>query len=78
MQISFNGFKHAKTIRKILTVAGILGLLAFAGMILFVSWLLLGFLRSPQLTQYVGMDVTPFLQAMPVLIFTGLVRWASC
>jgi ABC-2 type transport system permease protein len=70
--ITINGFKHAKTIRKILTIVAVLGLLAFAGMILFVSWILLGFLRSPQLTQYVGMDVTPFLQAMPVLIFTAL------
>lgn len=70
--ITINGFKHAKPIRKVLTGVAVLGLLAFAGMILFVSWILLGFLRSPQLTQYVGMDVTPFLQAMPVLIFTAL------
>jgi ABC-2 type transport system permease protein len=70
--ISLNGFKHAKLIRKILTVVAVLGLLAFAGIILFVSWILLNFLRSPELTQYVGTDVTPFLQAVPVLIFTGL------
>jgi ABC-2 type transport system permease protein len=70
--ITFNGFKHARLIRKILTGVAALGLLAFAGMILFVSWILLDFLRSPQLTQYVGTDVTPFLQAVPVLIFTGL------
>jgi len=72
LQISLNGFKHTRTIRKILTIVAVIGLLAFAGMILFLSWLLLNFLRSPQLTQYVGMDVTPFLQAMPVLIFTAL------
>jgi hypothetical protein len=72
LQISFNSFKHARTIRKVLTFVAVFGLLAFAGMILWLSWLLLDFLRSPQLTQYVGMDVTPFLQAMPVLIFTGL------
>ncbi len=70
--ITFNGFKHAKLIRKILTIVAVLGLLAFAGMILFVSWLLLDFLRSPKLTQYVGIDVTPFLQTVPVLIFTAL------
>ncbi len=70
--ISFNGFKHAKLIRKILTCVAILGLLAFAGMILFLSWILLDFLHSPELTKYVGTDVTPFLQAVPVLIFTGL------
>jgi hypothetical protein len=72
LQISFNGFKHARTIRKILTIVAGFGLLAFTGMVSFVSWLLLDFLRSPQLTQYVGMDVTPFLQAMPVLILTAL------
>jgi ABC-2 type transport system permease protein len=72
LQITINGFKHSKTSRKILTIVAGFGLLAFAGMILFLSWLLLDFLRSPQLIQYVGMDVTLFLQAMPVLIFTGL------
>jgi ABC-2 type transport system permease protein len=70
--ISLNSFKHARPIRKVLTIVAILGLLAFAGGILFLSWLLLNFLRSPQLTQYVGMDVTPFLQATPVVIFTAL------
>jgi ABC-2 type transport system permease protein len=70
--LSFNGFKHSRTIRKVLTIVAILGLLALAGVILFLSWLLLNFLRSPQLKQYVGLDVTPFLQAMPVLIFTAL------
>ena len=70
--ISLNSFKHARPIRKVLTIVAILGLLAFAGGILFLSWLLLNFLRSPQLTQYVGRDVTPFLQATPVVIFTAL------
>jgi ABC-2 type transport system permease protein len=70
--ISWNTFKHAKTIRKILTVVGVLGVLAFAGFIFFLSWMLLNFLRSPQLTQYAGIDVAPFLQAVPVLIFAAL------
>jgi ABC-2 type transport system permease protein len=70
--LSFNGFKHSKPIRKVLTIVAVLGLLALAGVILFVSWLLLNFLRSPELKQYVGLDVTPFLQAMPVLLFTAL------
>jgi len=72
LQISFNGFKHASTIRKILTIVAGFGLLVFAGTILFLSWILLDFLRSPELRQYLGMDVSPFLQAMPVLIFTSL------
>jgi ABC-2 type transport system permease protein len=72
LQITLNGFKHAKIGRKILTIVAVLGLLAFAGFIFFLSWTLLNFLRSPQLAQYAGMDVTPFLQAVPVLVFTGL------
>jgi ABC-2 type transport system permease protein len=70
--ISVNSFRHSKTINKVLTVLGLLALLGVAGVIFWLSWLLLGFLRSPALKQVVGMDPTPFLQAVPVLIFTGL------
>jgi ABC-2 type transport system permease protein len=70
--ISFNGFKHAKTIKKILTIVAGIGLLVFAGLILFLSVLLLNFLNSPQLKQYAGLDITPFLHVVPVLIFAGL------
>jgi hypothetical protein len=71
-RISVNSFRHSKTIKKVLTVLGLLALLGVAGVIFWLSWLLLGFLRSPLLKQYVGMDPTPFLQAVPVLILTGL------
>jgi ABC-2 type transport system permease protein len=71
-RLTINGFKHTKTGRKILTILGYLGLLAFAVGICYLSWLLLGFLRSPKLAQYVGLDVTPFLQTMPALIFASL------
>jgi ABC-2 type transport system permease protein len=70
--LAVNGFKHAKTIRKILTIVGIVALLGLAAGIFVVSWLLLGFLHSPKLTQYVGLDVTPFLQAVPVLVLAAL------
>jgi hypothetical protein len=72
LQISLNGFKHSKRGRKVLIIFGYLSLLALVGGIMFLSWLLLGFLRSPQLMQYVGVDVAPFLQVVPVLLFTGL------
>ena len=72
IRLSINGFKHAKTGKKVLIVIGYLALLAFGVGICVLSWLLLGFLHSPQLKQYVGLDVTPFLQAMPVLIFAAL------
>ena len=72
IRLSINGFKHARTIRKILTITGYLVLLGVAVGLCYGSWLLLGFLRSPQLNQYVGLDVSPFLQAVPVLILTIL------
>ena len=71
-RLTINGFKHAKSGKKILIILAYLGLLTFAGGICYLSWLLLGFLRSPTLAQYVGLDVTPFLQAMPALIFAAL------
>jgi hypothetical protein len=70
--ISLNGLRHAKTGRKVLSVVGILAVLAFAGFIFFMSTLVLGFLRSPDLTQYVGIDAAPLLQAVPVLILSAM------
>jgi ABC-2 type transport system permease protein len=70
--ITWNSFKHAKVVRKIFTVIGYLLLLAFGIGICIGSWLLLKFLRSPQLVQYTGVDVGPFLQSVPILIFTLL------
>jgi ABC-2 type transport system permease protein len=70
--LSWNSFKHARTRRKIFTIIAVLGVLAFAGFIFFLSWLLLGFLHSPKLTQYVGFDVAPFLRTVPVLVFAAL------
>jgi ABC-2 type transport system permease protein len=70
--LSWNAFKHAKTRRKIGTIVLVVLALAFTGFIFFLSWLLLGFLRSSKLTQYVGFNVAPFLQTVPVLVFTLL------
>jgi ABC-2 type transport system permease protein len=70
--IGWNTFKHAKIGRKIFTVFAYLMLLGFGAGICVISWLLLKFLRSPSLQQYVGLDVSSFLQAMPVLIFALL------
>ncbi|MBN2387600.1 MAG: hypothetical protein JXB85_11320 [Anaerolineales bacterium] len=72
VRISWNSFRHAKTSRKIGTIFITLLLVAFAGFIFFLSWLLLGFLRSPNLTQYVGLDATRLLESMPVLILAAL------
>ncbi len=72
LRITANSFKHAKTGRKILTIVAYLGLLIFAGGIFFVSWLLLGFLRSPTLAQIMPIDPAVFLQTVPVVIMAGL------
>jgi len=69
-RISFNGFRHAKRRVKIFTVLGIVAVLAFAALIFWLSGLLLGFLQSPYLIQYAGINAAPFLDAAPVLIFT--------
>jgi ABC-2 type transport system permease protein len=40
------------------------------GLAFYLSWLFLGFLRSPSLAEVVG-DVTPFLESVPVLVVTA-------
>jgi hypothetical protein len=72
VRISWNSFRHARTGRKIGTIVVTLLLLAFAGFTFFLSWLLLGFLRSPQLSTYLPVDTKPFLETVPVLILSGL------
>ncbi|HAE60158.1 MAG TPA: hypothetical protein DCG54_11825, partial [Anaerolineae bacterium] len=71
-QINFNSFKHAKKSRKFWTIIGLVGLLVFIGFIFWLSFLLLGFLRSPELTKYVGLEILPFLQAIPTLVFIAM------
>lgn len=72
VQLSINSFRHSRLRTKLVTIVGVLGLLALAGFIFFVSWLLLGFLRSPDLGRYTGIDSRQLLEAMPQLILTGL------
>ena len=71
-RININSFKHAKLRTKILNIIGVIALLGFVGLVFWASWMLLGFLRSPQLVKYTGFDVSPFLDAVPVLIFTTM------
>ncbi len=72
LRLSLNSFKHARTVKKVFIVLGYVGLLAFAAGLCIGSWLLLDFLRSPELSQYAGLDATAFVQSVPVLIFTAL------
>jgi hypothetical protein len=72
VQISLNSFRHAKTSHKVMIIITALLVLGFVGFAFFMSTLFLGFLRSPDLIQYVGIDAAPLLQAIPVLILSAM------
>lgn len=72
VRIAWNSFRHARARRKIGTIIVALGLLVFAGFIFFMSWLLLRFLHSPHLTEFLPIDPALFLETVPVLILAGL------
>jgi len=69
--ILLSGFRRAKTTRKIGIIFVGLLVLVFLAFVLFLSWVLLQFVRSPEFTRLVG-DATPFLQSIPVLILAGV------
>ena len=69
-RINFNSFRRGKFRTKFFTVFGLVALLALAGVLFWLSWMLLGFLRSPQLVKYTGVDSAPFLDSIPVAVFT--------
>jgi ABC-2 type transport system permease protein len=69
--ITWNSFRHAKLAAKVGRVFGMLLLAVFGGFLLWISWLLLSYLTSPDLAQYTG-DLTGILEAVPVLILAGL------
>ena len=71
-RINLNSFKHAKTRTKVFTIVGIVAVLAFAGFIFWLSWMLLGYVSSPKLVIYTGINAGPLMDAMPVTIFTGM------
>jgi hypothetical protein len=65
-----SSFRHANRRRKLgIIVLGLL-FLGFLGFVFFISWVLLRFLRSPELVQYVG-DLRPLLDSVPVLLLGG-------
>ncbi len=72
LRITYNGFRHAKLRRKIGIVIVWLLLLGFGIFLLVMSQVLLSFMRSPDLLNYVGLDVKPILNAIPALILSGL------
>ncbi len=72
IRLSINSFRHSRLRAKVFSILGLLGLLALAGGVFFLSRLLLGFLRSPEAKPYIPIDISALLQSMPQLIMTGL------
>jgi ABC-2 type transport system permease protein len=68
--LALSSFRHANKRHKFGII--FLGLLfiGFLGFIFFLSWVLLRFLRSPELALYVG-DLQPLLDSVPVLLLGG-------
>jgi ABC-2 type transport system permease protein len=72
IRITVNGIRHAKGRARVGAVILALLTAVFAGVLLLMSWLLLGFLRSPELAASLATDAGPVLAAIPVLVLTGL------
>ena len=68
--ILISEFRRAKLRRKIGMI--FLGLLAIAGLVFafVLSWLLLRFMRSPELAQFMG-NTQPLLESMPTLVISA-------
>ena len=69
LAILINGFRRAKLRARIGYLAAGIGLLVFAGFILFLSITLLNFMHSPQLAHYIG-NTAPFLESIPAVILS--------
>ncbi len=72
LRITYNAFRHAKLRRKIGTIVLWLVILGFGVGILIFSRFLLGLMRDPKIVQYIGVDVEPFLSAIPVVTLSAL------
>jgi ABC-2 type transport system permease protein len=67
LAITYNSFRRAKTKAKVGYIIAFIFLLVFLGFILFLSFSLLTFLRSPLLAAYIG-DTGAFLESLPVML----------
>ena len=72
LRISYNSFWHARLARKIVVIILWLMVSGFALSLLFISRVLLGAMRSPELARYMGSDFKPFVDAIPALTLTAL------
>ena len=68
--ILVSGFRRAKPGAKFGYIMAALGLLVFLGFVLFLSIILLRFLRSAELARYLG-DVSPLLESFPIMLVSA-------
>ena len=72
VRLAVNGLRRARGRARVgAIVVGLLVALLALGLVA-VSWLLLGFLRSPSLAEHVSVDPAQLIAAVPVLVLTGL------
>lgn len=72
LRLTFNSFKHSKLRRKIGMVFLSLLILGFAYLVFSASRAILSFIHSSEFRQYAGVDLLPFLEAIPALTLTSL------
>lgn len=72
LRIAYNSFRHAKLRGKISILILYLMILGFGYFIFWLSKLLLGFMRSPEMAQYSGIDPLSILASIPALILSAL------
>jgi hypothetical protein len=69
--IAMRSFRRARLTRKLAIILIGLVILGFISFILFISWSALSFLRSPELTQFIG-DPSPLFQAIPTMMMVAM------
>ena len=72
LRITYNSFRHAKLSRKIGILILYLMLVGFGLFILLLSRLFLGFLQSPEIARYSGIDLKSVLTSIPALILSAV------
>lgn len=72
VRLFVNGIRRSKGRARVGAIIVGLLLAAFAGFLLFLSWLILDFLRSPDLADVLSVDPEQIFATIPVLILTGL------
>ncbi len=68
--ITLNGFRRSKTLAKIGLVIAVLALLTFFGLVFFLVWRFMHFLKSPELVELSG-DFSFLWESMPIIILSA-------